>query len=542
MKKNTNVFFFIVLFLGENNMKKFLPIFIIVILFLLSISVHAEREYVGETFIKDNMLFINGNSIPAAQLPNEFVYVRVDDLDDYGFDVYMSLWGEGEDNVKKIYTVKRNEKKGIRSEEVPSSLDVLNVYKTDAEVYIDSDIPANVFELEDGTVLVQSDEFAKYGGYDWNIETHQIHIDFKQSFSRLPFMTFQNVIGVDDINEITSGVIVNNTEKKCADIDYDDLMEWLKVYWNFNYERVIAPLSAFDISGNYVKFWNKDKSKSYIVYSNGGIICGKYGKPYETHGEIKQNYVWYLPVISNSRGGLNSADMTLNFTYFREIPEVSYKGKNQREYTQNDDIEITKDNLLNLNGASEWADPEIEKAAACNLMIYELSDKYVQPITRLEFCQLIYRLIATEFYPNTDSRQGIGIAMENIVLEKGISKGNENKFTDCLDTRVNTLVSMGIIHGMGDGIFAPDECITREQAATILNRTAEFLGNKTLINLSNNKIYEDEKNISDWAISAVARMKGMNIMKGVSEKEFAPKQTYTVEQAIATMLRLYECG
>lgn len=525
-------------------MKKLLLFSLILIFGITNFQIYslAAEQYVGETIFKDNILYIDGNSIPAAQLPNGFVYVRVDDLDNYGFDVYMSLWGEEKDDVKKVYTVKKNEKKGVFFNEVPSSPDILKVYTTKSEVYIDSDIPANVFELENGTVLVQSDELAKYGSYDWDVEKHQIYIDFKQSLSMLPFMTFQNVIGVDDLNEITSGVIVNNTEKKCADIDYDDLMSWLKVYWDFNYERVIAPLSAFDISGNYVKLWNKDKSKSYIVYSNGGIIAGKYGETYESHGEVRQNYVWYLPVISNSRGGLNSADMTLNYTYFIEVPEVAYKGENQREYTLNDDIEITKDNLLNLNGASEWAAPEIEKAAACNLMIYELSDKYIQPITRLEFCQLIYRLIATEFNPNTDSRQGIGMAMENVVLERGLSIGNENKFIDCLNTRVNTLVSMGIIQGVGDNIFAPDEYITREQAATILNRTAEFLGNKTLINPSNNKIYEDEENISDWAISAVARMKGMNIMKGISEKEFAPKQTYTVEQAIATMLRLYECG
>ena len=37
-------------------------------------------------------------------------------------------------------------------------------------------------------------------------------------------------------------------------------------------------------------------------------------------------------------------------------------------------------------------------------------------------------------------------------------------------------------------------------------------------------------------------MNAMGIMNGVSKKEFAPKQTYTVEQAIATMLRLYECN
>lgn len=41
--------------------------------------------------MKDNMLFINENSIPAAQLPNNFVYVSVDGLAYYGFDVDIEL-------------------------------------------------------------------------------------------------------------------------------------------------------------------------------------------------------------------------------------------------------------------------------------------------------------------------------------------------------------------------------------------------------------------------------------------------------------------
>ena len=512
-------------------MKKLLCIILsVAMLITASVTAFAEREYEGETQLKDNMLYINGISVPAAQLPNNFVYLPVEELEYYGFDI------EKENNV---YRVTRNEEKGIRSSEVPSSPDVLKVYTTSAEVYLDSDIPANVFELENGTVLIQSDELAKYGTYDWSDETHQIHIDFKNTLSMLPFMPFHNVIGEDDINEINSGVIVNNTEKTCADIDYEDLADWLKVYWNFNYDRVIAPLSAYDLSGNYIKLWNKDKSKSYVVYSNGGIIAGKYGKAYDSHGETKQNYVWYLPAVGNSRSALNSANMTLNYTYFNEVAEVKYKGEKQREFTQTDDIEIPQKDLLITSGASEWAVPETEKAAACNLMVYDLSDKYTQPITRYEFCRLIYRLTATEFSPDSDSRTGIAFAMQDILSEKGIQNATDNKFSDCYYTEAETLAAMGIIEGMGDGTFAPDAYITREQAAVILYRTAAFLGNKTLIN--SDPIYEDKNTISDWAVSAVSSMYSMNIMKGISDKEFNPKGQYTVEQAIATMVRLYEC-
>ena len=54
-------------------------------------------------------------------------------------------------------------------------------------------------------------------------------------------------------------------------------------------------------------------------------------------------------------------------------------------------------------------------------------------------------------------------------------------------------------------------------------------------------MYADESAISDWAKSSVAAMKAMGIMQGVSPTEFEPQGEYTVEQAIATMVRLYEC-
>ncbi|MBQ3573003.1 MAG: S-layer homology domain-containing protein, partial [Clostridia bacterium] len=419
--------------------------------------------------------------------------------------------------------------------------DVLNVYTTDAEVYIESNVPANVFELENGTVLVQSDEFAKYGTYNWNVEFHTISIDFTDKNITLPLQPFHNVLGLNDINDIAYGVIVENTEKRCADIDYEDLRKWLEVYWNFNFERVIAPMGAYNMEGNYIKLWNKDKSEAYTVFPNGGVIAGRYGEPCESHGEIKANYIWYLPVISNSRSALNSANMKLNFTYLREIQEVEYKAEKQRKFATEDEISFPERNLLNISNASDWAKYEIQKAAACNLLPYELTNKYQNDITRKEFCDLIYRLVATEFSPDSDSRMGQWSAIDNVIYERQLTdKVNSVSFSDCEDDKIKFLSGAGIIYGMGNGMFAPDESITREQASTILYRTAEFLGNKTMPTAT--KIsYTDENEISDWAKSSVACMTAMGIMNGVSKTEFSPKGSYTVEQAIATMVRLYEC-
>ncbi len=155
---------------------KRITILLLTLVVLMATTVFAEREYVGETVVKDNMLFINGNSIAAAQLPNEFVYIPVEHLEYYGFDVLYN-----NDNGYKEYVVRRNGSTDFVPEYTYTAEYYKNytkVYATEAKVYLDSDTPANVYELENGTVLIQSDELAKYGTYNWDVNTHTISIDF----------------------------------------------------------------------------------------------------------------------------------------------------------------------------------------------------------------------------------------------------------------------------------------------------------------------------------------------------------------------------
>lgn len=517
-------------------MKKIIALVIsFIIMFSVSIHSFAEREFVGKTVVKDNMLFINGNSIAAAQLPNEYVYIPVESLDAYGFDVLYN-------NESKEYVIRRN---GY-SEFVPEFAyvaehykDYTNVYTTDAKVYLDSNIPANVYELEDGTVLIQSDELAKYGSYNWDVNTHIISIDFHSTGFLPDGQPFHNVLGLNSIEDIESAVIVRN-DGKCADVELEDLKEWLNKYWDFApYDRVVGPYNIDIRRDYYIKVWTKDKTKAFIIYPNSGVIVGAYGKFCESRGEIKKNYVWYLPYVGNGRNALYIADTKLTQKYINEKSDDFID--TLRDVTPDDSEVIPTHNLLNTAGASDWAKVEIERAASCNLLPYELTAKYTNSITRKEFCDLIYRLIATEFSPNSDSRQGQWFAIDKVIYERQLADEiNAVSYLDCEDDKIKFLSGAGIIYGMGNGRFVPDECITREQAAAILFRTAEFLGNKTIPTAAK-VLYVDEKEISDWAKSAVASMGAVGVMNGVSETDFSPKANYTVEQAIATIVRLYEC-
>lgn len=52
------------------------------------------------------------------------------------------------------------------------------------------------------------------------------------------------------------------------------------------------------------------------------------------------------------------------------------------------------------------------------------------------------------------------------------------------------------------------------------------------------KNFSDQAKISSWAKEAVSAMSAANIVKGLSENTFAPKQNTTIEQAIIMANRL----
>ena len=167
---------------------------------------------------------------------------------------------------------------------------------------------------------------------------------------------------------------------------------------------------------------------------------------------------------------------------------------------------------------SDWAKSDIEKAIALNIINVGGNYNFPAPITREEFCELIYNYCY------------------NVVKEVDTVTG-ENKFTDTTNSKIIRLNAMGIINGKSETEFAPNDLLTREEAAVILNRMV----NKT-IPVPVTEMYfnfDDEASISAWASDSIQIMCNMGVMNGVGDNKFAPKETYTTEQAIATIVRVY---
>lgn len=93
-----------------------------------------------------------------------------------------------------------------------------------------------------------------------------------------------------------------------------------------------------------------------------------------------------------------------------------------------------------------------------------------------------------------------------------------------------------MVNVIGDHKFAPNDPLAREQAATMLARLSEAIGKPISRQTAT---FSDNRTISSWAFESVGQVQAVGIMNGVGNNNFAPKDPYTREQSITTMLRLY---
>lgn len=184
-----------------------------------------------------------------------------------------------------------------------------------------------------------------------------------------------------------------------------------------------------------------------------------------------------------------------------------------------------------LSAPSLWAEEELLQAEELGLLPDFLTDRYQQPITRLEFCRLAMSLLRQS---GSDALSGLSPAAP---------------FSDCGHPDVLAAAALGLVLGAGDGTFRPADSITRQDAATLLARLAWLLFTPTAAEPSAagfDLAFADADAIAGYARPAVARLSalrdgitGMPVLAGSADGRFLPRGDFTREQAVLTALRLY---
>ena len=311
-------------------------------------------------------------------------------------------------------------------------------------------------------------------------------------------MTFSDALEIFDDSEITGITVADIASGNYTALSKDDISEFFRTAKDLTVYRTTNPTPFRGIA---VNVFSADGAKTYCL--NSGIQIGLYGS---------SNYICYKLSDEDTEKLLYLDDMYWDDT-LKASGETFYRNASR--------------DFLKMP-AEPWSRTFAAEAAAKNLLPYEFTSSYSDNITREQFCKLLGNFIAVK--ENYKSLEAYMSDSGNAYLR--------NYFEDCdgVDNSVNILYALGIVSGKDSTHFDPHGVITREQAATLLSKAAELYWS---IETSEPLRYDDTRSISDWAKVYVAWVNENKVMTGVSDTEFAPQGTYTVEQAISTIVRLY---
>ena len=180
-----------------------------------------------------------------------------------------------------------------------------------------------------------------------------------------------------------------------------------------------------------------------------------------------------------------------------------------------------------VSGASNtsgWAQDQniAEKAVQYGLVPESLKGAdWTKHITRAEFAA-----VAVKLYENLSG--------------KPATPAPASTFTDTSAPDVLKAYNIGAVNGMGDGRFAPNDSLTREQMATMLTRVlkAAYIDGWTLdtdaqftLNFTMPPTFADDADISDYARTSVYFMVANEIINGMPGNLFAPRAATPAQQA-----------
>ena len=121
--------------------------------------------------------------------------------------------------------------------------------------------------------------------------------------------------------------------------------------------------------------------------------------------------------------------------------------------------------------------------------------------------------------------------------------GYENPFTDVktgtwYTDAISWAAAKGIVKGHGDGTFAPDDEVTREESAVMIANFLRYYdlekGNEILVSFS------DQHKISSWATESVTIVVNKGIMNGMGDGSFQPQGTATRAQAATLLTKVHK--
>ena len=147
----------------------------------------------------------------------------------------------------------------------------------------------------------------------------------------------------------------------------------------------------------------------------------------------------------------------------------------------------------------------------------------------------------TKFSPNTAMTRGMFVTALGRLANADVSGYAKSTFSDVKDDAyymgyIEWASKNNIVNGVGNGKFAPDQSITREQMAVIMSNYAKTIG-CTLPKVHVENIFADNGKISTYAKEAVKQMQMAGVISGKNGNLYDPQGTATRAEVSAVLRR-----
>lgn len=250
-----------------------------------------------------------------------------------------------------------------------------------------------------------------------------------------------------------------------------------------------------------------------------------------------------IPDVSMGAYGLKNGDSIVVFytdDYTKEDGMKDYGGGSSSSATG-----VKKDNNKNNKNKTDdtITDNNNQTISSGTFTDVKSDDWFSGAIEFVHKKNLMNGVSDNEFAPNENlSRAMIVTILYRMENEPSASF---NKFGDVnADEWYSAAVAWasenGIVNGVSENEFAPNDNLTREQMAAIIYRYIKFKGKDVSVGENTNILsYTDAESVSEYAVEAICYAVGSGLMKGDSETTLNPSGTATRAETATIIMRLF---
>ena len=246
---------------------------------------------------------------------------------------------------------------------------------------------------------------------------------------------------------------------------------------------------------------------------------------------VNSGWLYYvngdIPQVGITDYTLNSGDkIELKYTsdYKQDTPSISGGGSSKKDDTKKDEEKADEN--------PSWENP-----------FADVNDKdwFFDAVKFSSEKGLFNGVSDSEFAPYDNVTRGMFVTIMHRTANSPESNGN--KFADVkagsyYEKATAWAAENGIVNGVSETEFAPDDNITREQIAVILYNYAKGEAPEKL----SADAFADTQSISDWAADAISWAVSKGIINGKENNMLDPKGTATRAEAAAMMMRFINLG